>query len=189
MQQDLQEPQRRAHHIEELLQKATSFSDPEVRATAEELIQELLSLYGEGLERIIGLTEHAECAGNALIASYANDELVGPLLILHGLHPVDIETRIILALDKIHADLKAQGASARLLKVEEARAYVRLEEHGQNCAATTTTLKQSLENAIYEAAPDLNELHIENSTEPRRTSVPVKFMPRRRTEKNVSQRR
>jgi hypothetical protein len=57
MQQDLQERQLRAERIEMLIQAVAEFPDPRARATTEELVQTLLDMYGEGLARILELTE------------------------------------------------------------------------------------------------------------------------------------
>jgi hypothetical protein len=74
--------------VEQLLDSLASASEPQLRMHAEELVSLLLSLYGEGLGRIVS------AAGQQLQAHLCEDELVSELLILHGLHPVDIETRI-----------------------------------------------------------------------------------------------
>lgn len=65
MQQDMQERQRRADRIEALIQEVATFSDSQARATTEELIQALLDMYGEGLAKILELTEQTEASGHA----------------------------------------------------------------------------------------------------------------------------
>ena len=84
MQEDMQERQRRAERIEALIQEVNEFSDPHARAIAEELVQALLDLYGEGLARILELTVQAGAPGYTLVESLASDDLVGSLLLLHA---------------------------------------------------------------------------------------------------------
>jgi hypothetical protein len=98
MQQDLQEHRQLAERIEALIQKVATFADPHARETTEELIQSLLEMYGEGLSRILEITTQTEASGLALIEVLSKDELVSSLFLLHGLHPIDIETRIAQAL-------------------------------------------------------------------------------------------
>ena len=54
-------------------------------------------MYGEGLSRLLERTADTEASGITLIESFADDDLLGSLLFLHGLHPIDIETRIVRA--------------------------------------------------------------------------------------------
>src|SRR5690349_15366920 len=98
MQQEKQEHRQRAEHIESLLQTVAAFTDQQARATTEELVQALLDMYGEALTRILELTEQSTASGHALIEMFASDELLSSLLLLHNLHPVDIEKRIEYAL-------------------------------------------------------------------------------------------
>lgn len=180
MQQDTQD-QLRAERIETLIQKVSMFSDPQTRETIEELLQALLDMYGEGLARILELTMHAKAPGFELIQMFAHDELVGALLLLHDLHPVDIKTRVMRALNEVRPYLKSHGGSVELIKVEEGVAYLRLEGSCHGCTASAITLKQTIEEAVYKAAPDLDRLEVEGVTDPpRATSMPVTFMPTRR---------
>ena len=95
MPQEVQEHHRQAARIETLVQDVAEFSDPHARATAEELVQALLDMYGEGLARLLEITAETEASGLALIDTFASDELLSSLFLLHGLHPLDIETRVI----------------------------------------------------------------------------------------------
>ena len=90
MPQEVQEPQDRATRIETLLQEVASFSDARARATTEELVQALLDMYGEGLSRLLEITADSEVSGIALIDTFARDELLSSLFMLHGLHPLDL---------------------------------------------------------------------------------------------------
>ena len=69
--------------------------DPEARAASRELVGALLDLHGEGPGEILALTSgKAGDAGRAIASSFARDDLVANLLLLHGLHPDDLETRV-----------------------------------------------------------------------------------------------
>jgi Fe-S cluster biogenesis protein NfuA len=182
MHQDVQEHQRRAERIETLIQEIAELPDPQARATTEELIQALLEMYGEGLARILELTAQTEASGQALIETFASDHLVGSLFLLHGLHPIDIETRIAQALVEVRPYLKSHGGNVELIRVEDGVAYLRLEGSCHGCPSSTITLKLAIEEAIFNAAPDLDRLEVEGVTEPPpRPGMPVAFIPRRRS--------
>jgi Fe-S cluster biogenesis protein NfuA/nitrite reductase/ring-hydroxylating ferredoxin subunit len=186
MQRDLQEHQGRAEHIDALIQKVAAFPDPHARATTEELIQALLDMYGEGLARILELTAQSEASGRALIETFAGDELISSLFLLHGLHPIDIETRIARALVEVRPYLKSHGGNVELVKIEDGVAYLRLEGSCHGCPASTITLKLAIEEAIYKAAPDLNGLEVEGVIDPPpRPGIPVTFVPPSRHKESI----
>ena len=184
MPQEVQEHQYLAARIETLVQEIAAFPDPHARATAEELVQALLSMYGEGLARLLEITAGSDASGIALIDTFASDELLSSLFVLHGLHPLDIETRILQALDAVRPSLKSQGGSVEFVRVEDGVAYLRLSESQagcHSCSGSTTTLKLAIEEAIYKAVPDLNGLEVEGASDPPpRSAIPMTFVPRRR---------
>ena len=190
MPQEMQESQERREHyrqaarIETLVQEISTFTDPHARATAQELVQVLLDMYGEGLTRLLELTADTGSSGLALIDNFAEDELLSSLFLLHGLHPLAIETRVLQALDEVRPYLKSHGGGVEFIKIEDDIAYVRLEGSCNGCGTSTVTLKGAIEEAINKFAPDLNGLQVEGVTEsplqPVKVSTPVTFVPRRR---------
>ncbi len=180
MQQDVQEHQHRAERIESLIQEVASFPDPHAREATEELLQALLDMYGEGLARVLELTEEKGAVGHALIESFLGDDLLASLFLLHGLHPIDIETRLTQALDEVRPYLKSHGGNVELLRVEDGVAYLRLQGSCHGCPSSAMTLKLAIEEAIHKAAPDLDRLEVEGVTEPKPPAIPVSFVPSRR---------
>ena len=75
-------------------------------------------------------------AGDELVGELARDELVGSLLLLYGLHPLDLETRVRQALEKVQPTLRSRGGSAELLELTEGAVRVRLETAGHGCQLT-----------------------------------------------------
>lgn len=160
---DERDDARRAARIELLLQGLAELPDPQARERAEELVGMLLGLYGDALARMLELAGQAGgiTGGDSLIRAFAGDELVGSLLLLHGLHPDDIETRIRRALDGVRPYLRSHGGNVELLGVAEGTAHLRLQGSCHGCPSSTVTLKLAIEEAIYAAAPDLEGLDVE----------------------------
>jgi Fe-S cluster biogenesis protein NfuA len=190
MKQDAQ-VQSRAERIEKLVQEVSLFPNIHARETTEELIQCILDMYGECLARIIELSMQADAAGFPLVRSFTRDDLIGSLLILHDLHPVDLETRVLRSLDEVRPNLVLHGGNVELLKIEDNVAYLRLNGSCHGCPSSTVTLKQLIEEAVYKAAPDLERLDVEgvvgenvpvNPASPPGITcgVPVTFVPPRR---------
>jgi hypothetical protein len=141
--------EERVRRIEDLVRRLDNIADRESRETARGLMEAILELHGAGLERMMDIVfETGEC-GKAAIRRFAADSLVASLLVLHELHPDDMETRVQHALAKMHT-------SAELLGVFEGIVRVRLT--GNACG-----LKESVEMAVREAAPDAAEVLIEES--------------------------
>lgn len=181
MQQDLREHQERATRIETLLQEVATFPDAHARATTEELIQALLDMYGEGLARILEMTEQMVARDTGLIEALADDDLIASLFMLHDLHPRSLETRIAEALVEVRPYLKSHGGNVEFVRLENGIAYLRLEGSCHGCGASTITLKTTIEEAIFKAAPDLDGVALEDATDaPQPQSKPMMFMPRRR---------
>ena len=69
------------------------------KVAARELVQLLMEVHGAGLERIMELVFEVRSAGTALIDRLGQDPIVRNLLLLYSLHPDDLETRVLKALD------------------------------------------------------------------------------------------
>src|SRR5690349_15730538 len=83
-----------ADRIEALMQQLAAIPDPTAQTAAEELVRALLEMYGQGLAQRLTLIASSDATGSALISALAQDELVGALLLLHGLHPLSLEERV-----------------------------------------------------------------------------------------------
>lgn len=174
LQQEVQEQQNWSARIESLLQEMATFPDSNAQAVTEELLQTLLTMYGEGLNRMLEITANFEPEGEAIIDAYADDELVSSLLLLHGLHPIDVETRISNALESVRPYLKSHGGNVELLSVRDNIAHLRLQGSCNGCPSSSVTLTLAIEEAINKAAPDLERLQVDGVTNPPR---PINVTP------------
>jgi Fe-S cluster biogenesis protein NfuA len=146
--------------IETLLEEARRFSDADARDTIQEIVQGLLEMHGAALEKLLGAIADNGPGGSALIQSVAEDELVGNVLLLYGLHPVDLETRVRQALDKVQPYLESQGGGSELLRI--ANGKVRLRLHGDwHADISPLALRRAVEQAIYDKAPDVAAIEID----------------------------
>jgi Fe-S cluster biogenesis protein NfuA/nitrite reductase/ring-hydroxylating ferredoxin subunit len=161
---DDQELRERVGRMESLLEEIESFRDPEARAKTAELAQTLLELYGEGLGRIVEII--GRLGSQDVKDELLNDELITHLLILHGLHPVDVETRVLGALDEVRPYLESHGGNVQFLGIGDGVALVRLEGSCDGCPSSTMTLKLAIEEAVQKAAPELEGVEAEGVAEP-----------------------
>ncbi|WP_328457563.1 MULTISPECIES: NifU family protein [unclassified Amycolatopsis] len=117
------------------------------RGPAEEIVRELMNLYGEGLARIAGVLRVRD---PALLDELAGDGLLAGLLVLHDLHPLDADTRIRRALARL-------GGDAELLGVEDGVARLR-RAGARGCGSSTSDVL--LETAVLDAAPELSGVEL-----------------------------
>jgi len=93
---------------------------------------------------------------------------VGSLLLLYGLHPVDLETRVRGALEKTRPYLRSHGGNVELVDVDESGAVrLRLQGSCHGCPSSAMTLKLAIEQAIHDAAPDVTSISVEGQTDAR----------------------
>ena len=78
-----------------------------------------------GFERVLDRIASTGPPGLELIDSLAADELVGSLLLLYGLHPQDLETRVREALEKVRPLLRFHGGKVELLGITEGTVRLR----------------------------------------------------------------
>lgn len=153
-----------ADRTDALVRELGAIGDPAVRGKAEELVQLLLEFYGAGVNRMLELLD--EAGAGELIERLANDPLVASILVLHGIHPLDVETRVARALDRVRPYLGSHGGDVTLVGVEDGVVRLRLEGSCHGCGASTTTVKLAVEGAIEEAAPEVTRIEVEGVVEP-----------------------
>jgi len=157
--------QERVARMETLLGEIETLADPNARARAAEMAQVLLELYGEGLARMMEVVAEGS-ERERTFEAFAGDELISHLLLLHGLHPLDLETRVVQALEEVRPYLQSHGGNVELLGIEGGVARVRLQGSCDGCPSSTVTLKLAIEEAVMKAAPDLEGIEAEGVTEP-----------------------
>src|SRR6202453_2685163 len=157
--------QTKVQRIGELVGQLEKVSDPESRACAKTLVQVLLDLHAAGLERAMEIIAKDGETRQHVIDDLGRDPLVSSLLVLYGLHPLDLESRVARAIEKVQPQVRKGGGELNLLGVEGGVIRLHLQVTGHGCGSTGKTLKKIVEDALYEAAPDMNGLAIEGLEE------------------------
>ena len=126
---------------------------------AQQLVREVVGLYGAGLERII------QIAGDPGLAErLATDDLVASLLLVHGLHPHDVHRRVNDALDSVRPYLGSHGGDVHLIEVanepEGATVWLQFAGSCKSCPSSAVTLELAVEDAIRAAAPEVSSIEL-----------------------------
>jgi Fe-S cluster biogenesis protein NfuA len=142
--------------VELLLDQLRSSPDPKAAAVAEDLVRCLVDLYGAGLERIVDII------GAERVGDLAADPLVESLLLIHDLHPLDADTRIQLALDRVRPYLGSHAGGVDYRGIDsDGVVHLRLEGSCNGCPSSTVTVRLAIEAAIQEAAPETTGIEVE----------------------------
>lgn len=161
--------QQRLESIETVIRQIEAASDPNVRTAARELVQLIMELHGAGLERILEVLRSSE-SGQSTLASLGRDDMVSSLLVLYGLHPLSIEERISEAIEKANRQMRARSATVEVLSVTDGAVRLNLKANGHGPA-----LKEIVEAAVYQAAPDITSLIIDGAEE-KQAFVPLEML-------------
>lgn len=143
--------------IEKLVHRAESIDDPKTRNIAVSLLRAVLNFHAAGLERILELIASGS-AGEEIIERMAADDLVSSVLLLHGIHPDDLITRVHRAVEKLQSVFGSQGGGVSLIAIEGEVVRVRFDAAR---AWSGAPVKTSIEAAIYQAAPEITSVIVE----------------------------
>lgn len=153
-----------SQRIQELMERLNNISDIRTREMAQESIQEIMSFYGKGIERILEVISENKNA--SLTEAYHNlieDGFVSTLLLIHDLHPLSLEMRLNKALQKVRPYMDSHGGSVQIVGLENNIAKLRLSGSCKGCPSSASTLEFGIKQAISENCPDLLGLEIEGA--------------------------
>jgi Fe-S cluster biogenesis protein NfuA len=155
---------QRMQRIETLIAEIDSLGgDGRLPAKAAELVSLVMDLHGTGFRRMMELLEQAGPRAAAVVNDFAQDSLIASLLVLYDLHPEDLATRVNRGLDAARPYLESHGGNVELVSLDEGRAVLRLQGNCHGCPSSALTMKNAIEEAIYEHAPDLAAVEVEQA--------------------------
>src|SRR3954467_10122428 len=140
----------RIHKIEGLIAQIRSATDPSIRNTALELVEILLEFHAAGIDRMMEITSDAGDPGWDIIDRFGSDQVVANMLLLHGLHPLDLDTRVRDALDRVRPYLHSHGGNVELIAISDGIVRLKLIGSCNGCPSSSVTLKTAIQAAIYE---------------------------------------
>src|SRR5271154_3155708 len=133
---------------------AMSAGGPVARERAEQLVGEVVELYGAGLSRITAAADPGML--NRLVA----DDLVASLLLVHGLHPHDVRRRVSDALNRVRPYLGSHGGDVHLLDIDGDTVQLQFAGSCKSCPSSAVTLELAVEDAIRAAAPEVSSIEV-----------------------------
>ena len=139
----------RLTRLDELLAQVEAIPGPSGEL-ALDAVSALAEVYGEALARAVA---HANDAPDVL-AALTGDELLGHLLVLHGVHPDPVERRVTHALDELRPALQERGGDVELAGIDQGVATVRLSIKG----CSSVGVEDAVREAVLAVAPELSDV-------------------------------
>jgi Fe-S cluster biogenesis protein NfuA/nitrite reductase/ring-hydroxylating ferredoxin subunit len=138
-------------------------ASPPAWERVEELLRVVLDLYTGGLERILAVVSEQGASAERLLQQLTDDQLVASLLVLHGLHPEDLRSRVQKALVQVRPYLGSHGGDIEIVDADTHSGVVRLRMKGScdGCPSSALTVKLAVEGAIRELAPEVTSIEVE----------------------------
>lgn len=156
--------------IDALLDRLERLGDPAVREDARALVARLMRLHGEALARLVEIARTA--GGPGLLDAWKDDPQVGGLLLLHGLHPDDLASRVRGALAEIAPVAAFLGVEVRPRLLGE-EVVLDLRACLDVTAPAVAELRRRLEEAILSRAPEVRAVAFEGIAPARRLELPL----------------
>jgi Fe-S cluster biogenesis protein NfuA/nitrite reductase/ring-hydroxylating ferredoxin subunit len=137
---------------------ATAAGGVAARERAEQLVREVVELYGAGLSRILAAV--GDQADPGILDRLVADDLVASLLLVHGLHPYDVRRRVSDALDRVRPYLGSHGGDVHLLDIVGDTVQLQFAGSCKSCPSSAVTLELAVEDAIRAAAPEVSSIEV-----------------------------
>jgi Fe-S cluster biogenesis protein NfuA len=152
--------------LSQMVTELEQMPDGSQKTAARELLQLLMDVHAEGLERMLEIVFESGDAGPALIDRLGKDDVAGGLLLLYSLHPEPLEARVQTALEKLGPRLRKLACTVELVSMNDGAVQLALIRNGHSCGSSTAELRALIEGGIYEFAPDVAALEIMGLEEP-----------------------
>jgi len=151
--------------IDDLIRQLQELPDPAARAVAIDLVQAVMSLHKSALERIL---ERAPEAAPRIAA----DDLVSSVLAMHGLHPDGFGTRLGRVIQKLQKMFDSRGIGIQVVEAGPDLVRVQLTGGGRGAGPA----REIIEDAIYDAVPEVGALFVESADQEPQGFVPLKSL-------------
>lgn len=146
--------------IDEARNRLERSSNGEAQAVARELLGAVMDLHGLALARALTLAQSG-VAGDDLAQRFVEDDYVAAVMLLHGLHPEDPETRLHKKLSAMRAHWGVRGFRVELLAVKRGAAKAKVHWSNVVTSVERSALLREIEDVLTDVAPDLDLIALE----------------------------
>ena len=169
-----QDVERRLAALDDLLGRLEQ-TPGATAAAGLDAVRALTEVYGEALARLMAHLAGVPPARDAAAA----DDLIGHLLVLHGLHPQPVSERVSRALDGIRPYARSHGGDVELAGITDGVARVRLAGTCDGCPSSASTIELVVREAVLGLAPELTDVQPVRDAAAKTPLIPLSQVRRR----------
>ena len=158
--------QEQVRQLGKLITQFDEMPEGPQKTACKELVQLLMDVHGAGLDRIMEIVFESEGPGPAIVDQLGQDTVTSSLLLLYSLHPQDLETRVLQAIDRMRPRLRKLSCSVDLAAINDCVVQVRIAAASHSCGSSSKDIRAIVEDGIFELAPDIASLEILGLEEP-----------------------
>jgi hypothetical protein len=158
--------QEQVRQLGKLITQFDQMPEGPPKAACKELVQLLMDVHGAGLDRIMEIVFESNGPGPAIVDELGRDTVTSSLLLLYSLHPQDLETRVLQAIDRMRSRLRKLSCGVDLAGIVEGAVRVRVAAAGHSCGSSSKDIRAIVEEGVFELAPDVASLEILGLEEP-----------------------
>lgn len=158
--------QAEAADIERLLGELTALVSAPVRQRIDGLLRRIVDLYGAGLGRALQVARGAGADEGRLRELVCADELLGSLLVLHGLHPLDTHERVQRALVSVRRELDLPDDGLVLAGIEDDVVHLQARGSIGGGAMSDRVAEGVIRRVLEAAAPEIATTRVEGLVQP-----------------------
>jgi Fe-S cluster biogenesis protein NfuA len=154
-------PEELLARVQELSERAEKLADPLARELIAELLTTVITMYGNGLERIMAVIADSREAGATIVDQLTQDGAVASLLLIHDLYPVGLRDRVLEALETVRPYMESHGGDVKLVEItDEDVARLELVGSCHGCSASRASPETAIVKALNEHCPDLGGIDV-----------------------------
>lgn len=166
--------QDQVRQLGKLIAEFEELPESAAKVAAKQMLRLLMDIHGSGLERMMEIVFDSASPAREILDKFGQDPLLGSLLVLYSLHPDDLETRVLRAIERMRIPLRKMDCTLQLISIEAGVVQLRAKTSGHPHAPMLAELRARIEEGIYEQAPDAASLSIEGlETPPASGFVPL----------------
>lgn len=152
--------QEQVRQLGKLITQFDQMPEGPQKAACKELVQLLMDVHGAGLDRIMEIVFESNGPGPAIVDELGRDTVTSSLLLLYSLHPLDLEARVLQAIERMRPRLRKLSCAVDLAGINDGVVQVRIAAAGHSCGSSSKDIRAIVEDSIFELAPDLASLEI-----------------------------
>jgi hypothetical protein len=147
-----------SERLDALLRDIESHGDPAARQRVLDVVGLLMTLHRAAFDRMLALAANPASGGPALVNQLADDTIVGPMLLVHDLHPHSLDVRLARTAERVRPIIAARGCRLEIGRLDLPAVHVAVTGLPALAADGAAGLRALIERAVLDCAPEVSSV-------------------------------